>query len=215
MKKLTKILILSLVLVLLFGVVYSSAYVAYDTYTYSISGKQMLSPTAYSTNTSITSTDMGLRDKFGGFQLSDAEDIVTDEVGNVYIADAGNNRIVVLDKYYKVTNVIDTYYDDAGKEVKFNHPEGVFVTDPNKTADGSSFIYVCDTKNKAIVVFDREYNYVRTITAPSSPLLDPADFVPNAVAVDIYGSMDYDEREKRVMDFSFGKTRIFATKKSL
>jgi len=34
-------------------------------------------------------------------------------------------------------------------------------------------------------------------------------------AVDIYGSMDYDEREKRVMDFSMGKTRIFATKKSL
>ena len=187
MKKLTKILILTLALVLLFGVVYSSAYVAYDTYTYSISGKQMLSPTAYSTNTSITSTDMGLRDKFGGLQLNDAEDIVTDELGNVYIADAGNNRIVVLDKYYKVTNVIDTYYDDAGKEVKFNHPEGVFVTDPNKTADGSSHIYVCDTKNKAIVVYDREYNYVRTITAPSSPLLDPADFVPNAVAVDIYG----------------------------
>ncbi len=187
MKKLTKILILTLALVLLFGVIYSSAYVAYDTYTYSISGKQMLSPTAYSTNTSITSTDMGLRDKFGGLQLNDAEDIVTDELGNVYIADAGNNRIVVLDKYYKVTNVIDTYYDDAGKEVKFNHPEGVFVTDPNKTADGSSHIYVCDTKNKAIVVYDREYNYVRTITAPSSPLLDPADFVPNAVAVDIYG----------------------------
>ena len=130
---------------------------------------------------------MGLKDKFGGLQLSDAEDIVTDELGNVYIADAGNNRIVVLDKYYKVTNVIDTYYDEAGKEVKFNHPEGVFVTDPNKTADGSSYIYVCDTKNKAIVVYDRAYNYVRTITAPSSPLLDPADFVPNAVAVDIYG----------------------------
>ena len=33
--------------------------------------------------------------------------------------------------------------------------------------------------------------------------------------VDIYGSMDYAEREKRVTDFSFGKTRLFATKKSL
>ncbi len=33
--------------------------------------------------------------------------------------------------------------------------------------------------------------------------------------VDIYGSMDYDEREKRVIDFSDGKTRLFATKKSL
>lgn len=33
--------------------------------------------------------------------------------------------------------------------------------------------------------------------------------------VDIYGSMDYDLREQRVIDFSEGKTRLFATKKSL
>ena len=190
MKKLSKILILSLSFVLLFGVVYSSAYVAYDTYTYSISGKQMLSPTAYSTNTSITSTDMGLlnKDKFDKpLPLSGATDIVTDDVGNVYIADAGNNRIVVLNKYFKVTNIIDTYYDDAGQEIKFNKPTGLYVTDAKKTADGSSYIYVCDTENKSIVVFDREYNYVRTITPPSSPLLDASRFKPIAVAVDIYG----------------------------
>ena len=34
-------------------------------------------------------------------------------------------------------------------------------------------------------------------------------------AVDIYGSMDYEEREKRVIAFSEGETRLFATKKSL
>jgi len=34
-------------------------------------------------------------------------------------------------------------------------------------------------------------------------------------AVDIYGSMDYDIRERRVVRFSEGKTRLFATKKSL
>ena len=33
--------------------------------------------------------------------------------------------------------------------------------------------------------------------------------------VDIYGTMDYDERERRVNAFSFGKVRLFATKKSL
>ena len=33
--------------------------------------------------------------------------------------------------------------------------------------------------------------------------------------IDIYGSMDYDVREKRVIDFSEGRTRLFATKKSL
>lgn len=34
-------------------------------------------------------------------------------------------------------------------------------------------------------------------------------------AVDIYGAMDYDERERRVIDFSEGRTRLFATKKEL
>jgi len=33
--------------------------------------------------------------------------------------------------------------------------------------------------------------------------------------VEIYGSQDYELREKRVIDFSKGKTRLFATKKSL
>ena len=33
--------------------------------------------------------------------------------------------------------------------------------------------------------------------------------------VEIYGTMDYEEREKRVLDFSDGKFRLFATKKSL
>lgn len=33
--------------------------------------------------------------------------------------------------------------------------------------------------------------------------------------VEIYGSQDYDIREQRVVDFSRGKTRLFATKKSL
>ena len=33
--------------------------------------------------------------------------------------------------------------------------------------------------------------------------------------VDIYGNMDYEEREKRVNDFSFGRIRLFATKKRM
>ena len=33
--------------------------------------------------------------------------------------------------------------------------------------------------------------------------------------VDIYGSMELETREKRVMDFAQGRTRLFGTKKSL
>ena len=88
MKNIAKILILSLVFVLLFGAISSSAYVAYDTYTYSISGTQMLSPTAYSTNTALNSTDMGI----GDAPLYNANDIVTDNNGNVYICDSGDGK---------------------------------------------------------------------------------------------------------------------------
>ena len=189
MKKIVKILILSLAFVLLFGTISSSAYVAYDTYTYSISGTQMLSPTAYSTNMALNSTDMGLGDK----PLYNAKDIVTDKHGNVYISDSGDGkdadkseypgRVIVLNKYYHVTKIIDTYYDDAGKPVKFKNPQGIFVT----TNDDTNYLYVCDTGNKAVVIYDSEYNYVRTIHAPKSPLLSASSFVPNAIAVDIYG----------------------------
>ncbi len=187
MKKITKILILALVLIMLFGTVYASAYVAYDTYTYSIAGKQMKSPTAYSTNTSVTSSDMGLlTEKYGNLELKNATDIVSDEKGNVYIADAGNNRVVVLNKYFKVVKIVDRYYDAAGREVLFNSPEGVFVSASN-TSDGDSYLYVCDTKNRAIAVFDENYDYVRTVDTPESPLLKAETFEPNAIAVDKYG----------------------------
>ncbi len=45
--------------------------------------------------------------------------------------------------------------------------------------------------------------------------MEPEFIIPKNGLQSIYGSMDYDEREKRVIDFSEGHTRLFATKKSL
>ena len=126
--------------------------------------------------------------KFGNKALSSAADLVTDNDGNIYIADKGNNRIVVLNKRdYKVIGIIKSYVDEYGEVQGFNQPAGVFVTNPEKMVDGSSHIFVCDTQNKRIVVFDRQYNYVRTINQPKSGLLDDNAFTPIAMAVDIYG----------------------------
>ena len=183
MKRTFKILVLSLALILIFGAISSSAYVAYDTYTYSISGKQMLSPAAYSTNTAITSTDMGLGDN----PLISAADMVTDTEGNVYISDSGDKdhrgKVVVLNKYYHVTHIIDSYKDEAGETVYFNNPKGVFVT----TNSDERFLYVCDNGNKAIVIYNKSFEHVDTIKAPESPLLSASSFYPRAIAVDIYG----------------------------
>ena len=181
MKRITKILVLALVFIMLFGTISSFASDPYDTYTYSIDGEPMASPPAYSAMEDFEVADMKIS------ALKDPSDIVSDNEANIYIADKGNNRIVVLNKFYEHIHTIDIYVDEYGKTQTFDAPQGLFVTDPDKTASGESYIYICDTKNHRIVIFDRDYNYVRTINKPDSPILTEAAFTPEAIAVDIYG----------------------------
>ena len=185
-KNIFKVLLIALILTLLVGTVSVSAFESYSTYTYSIDGKPLKSPAAYSASMSVDSQGMMLN-SFGGVALKSATDIVTDELGRVYIADKGNNRIVVLDKYYRTIAIIESYEDEYGNQQTFSDPSGVFVTDPTVMADGTKEIYVCDTKNGRIVVFDDDYNYLRTLNRPSSDIMKPEDFQPYAVAVDLYG----------------------------
>ena len=127
--------------------------------------------------------------KFGNTGLSKAKDLATDKDGNLYIADTGNNRIVVLNgRDYKTIGIIKNYTDEYGRTQSFNNPSGVFVTDPDKVInDEHNGIYICDTTNKRIVVFNTDLQYVRTIEEPQNALLDESDFTPTAIAVDIYG----------------------------
>ena len=189
MKKLTKVLILVIVAVMLFGAVPSSAAEPYDTYTYSIDGEPLKSPHAYSAIDNFDSLAMGLPALNPELPAlsSSVSDIVSDNVGNLYIADQGNNRIIVLNKSYEAIAEISEYVNEFDEIQVLSEPQGVFVTDETKSVDGESLIYVCDTGNKRIVVFDRDYNYVRTIERPNSPILDEQAFKPSAVAVDIYG----------------------------
>lgn len=188
MKKFSKILIFALVLVMLFGTVQAFAFQSYETYTYSIDGEPLKSPTAYRAEDVVDSLKMNLGKLTPDMpNLKNASDVVTDNESNVYIADKGNNRVVILDKYYKAKATISTYIDEFGYTQTFNQPEGVFVTNPTLTSDGSSYVYVCDTGNRKVVVFDRNYNYVQTIEKPDTPLLTLESFAPSAIAVDIYG----------------------------
>ncbi len=188
MKKLTKVLIFALIVVMLFGTVYSSAAEPYDTYTYSIDGEPLRSPAAYSAIDDFDAIDMQISKLSSVGSLSTTvSDIISDDKGNIYIADSGNNRIVVLNQFYEAIGVISEYENERGQTLTLKNPKGLYITDPSKTADNSSFIYVCDTGNKRIVIFDRDFNYVRTIEKPESEILTDAAFEPSAIAVDIYG----------------------------
>ena len=182
MKRITKVLVLALAVILLFGAVSSFASDPYDTYTYSIDGAPLYSPAAYSAMDDFDAADMNIS------KLDAASDIVSDNEANLYIADKGNNRIVVLNKFYESIAIISEYTNkQTGKVEKLNSPQGLFVTDPSKTANGESYIYVCDTGNNRIIVFNRDFTHERTIERPDSPILTEGAFKPCSIAVDIYG----------------------------
>ena len=186
--KFAKILVFSLILILVFGTVYASAFESYDTYTYSINGEPLKSPAAYTPVREVSYADMklgrlGVTGKL--LNLKAPSDIVSDNEGNIYIVDKDNNRIVVLNKYYTAKAIIDTYVDDYGKTQTFSAPNGIFVTDPTVSVNQEKFIYICDTENQRIVIFDENFQYVRTIVKPDSALV--TSFKLEAIAVDKYG----------------------------
>ncbi len=155
----------------------ASAYYSYQTYTYDINGNYMESPDAYVPDEIVTSATMGITPA-----LENPTDLFVDDKQNVYIADAGNNRIVVLNKRYKLRFYIEKFTNSQGIPDTFNNPQGVFVTENN--------IYVCDTDNNRIVVFDRDAKFVRIVEKPIADEFAVDDlYRPKAVAVDRSGRM--------------------------
>ena len=180
MKKMTRVFVFMCALLMLLPVIAGAA-IPYATYTYSIDGLVLDSPDAYvpSGSAAYNFISMGL-DK----DMSSPSDIEADKAGNIYITDKGNNRIIVLDQYYKVkeNGYIENFVNSDGVEDSFNTPMSTFVVD-----DGDfKGLYVCDKGNKRIVVFNPEtLEYIRTIEQPRSELIDSYD--PISCVVDKYG----------------------------
>ena len=185
MKKFNKILctFFALLMVLTAACVTAGASSAYQTYVYSVKGKALYSPDAYIAINSVGSDYMGLE-----LPIENPGDMVTDEAGNVYIADTGNNRIVVLDRYYKVNFTIDEFSNDQGVPDRLTAPQGVFVSEPNEKY--GKLIWICDTGSNRIVVFDELGNFQRIVEEPESSLFDQDSvYKPVAMAVDSYNRL--------------------------
>ena len=173
----------ALVMVMTAFVMPTAASSAYQTYVYDIHGFAMHSPDAYTAIMNVDSDDMGLE-----VPISNPGDMITDLDMNVYIADTGNNRIVVLDRYYKEKFTISTFSNDQGVPDSLTEPQGVFVSEPNDKY--GKLIWVCDTSSNRIVVFDEFGNFFKIIEQPESSLFDDDSvYKPVAMAVDAYNRL--------------------------
>lgn len=193
MKKIISVISLLFVFLLVVSVPVGAAS-AYQTYTYSIDGEALYSPDAYTAVKTLNYASMGLdatateTNTTGGLNAS--KDVVTDEAGNVYIADTGNSRILIFDRYYNLKKEIKEFRNDQQIVDKFTNPEGVFVT-ANRYEEGKlkypGRIYVCDTGASRIVTFTLEGEFASIIEKPESNLMeDDAIYRPVAIAVDAY-----------------------------
>ena len=180
MKNTARILcaIFAIVMIVTCFAIGASASAAYQTYTYSIDGYALYSPDAYVASEVIDSAYMGL-----DVAIASPNDLFADDKGNIYIADTDNNRIVCLDRYYKLKFTISTFVNGQGVTDALLAPQGLYVTDDK--------IWVCDTGKSRIVVFDLEGNFDRVIYAPSSALFADSSlaFTPVAMAVDQYNRL--------------------------
>ena len=179
MKKLTKILTLICCVVLLAGsaLQMSAASAPYQTYTYSIDKNICFSPHAYTPDRAVTFYEMNMPTALNG-----AQDIFVDDNRNVYISDTGNNRVVVCDPNFIYRFAISTFVNEHGVHDALSGPQGLFVSDDT--------IYVCDTQNSRIVLFDLEGNFKSIVNAPNADIMGTDTvFRPVAVGVNDSGTM--------------------------
>lgn len=184
-KKILSLLLVVLAVITVLGCFSGYAAEPYQTYTYSADGFALYSPAAYSSPTTYTYSDVFTdtdRESKDFKNFDKPTDIFADDAGNVYLADSGNNRIVIMSgEDYKRKAVIDNF-DNNGYADSFNECRGVFVDE--------NYVYVCDTNNERIVVFDRYGDFStcdRVIGKPTGTLFGATtQYNPVAVAVDQY-----------------------------
>lgn len=172
MKQICKLVGIILACICLFSSTVSAAS-AYNNYTYSDSKAKQKEPQAVYAKGTLTGDMLGVGD------LNAPSDMYLRD-GKIYIADTGNNRIVICNTNGSEATVINDFISD-GKTDNFNSPTGVFVTE-----DG--FIYVCDKENNRIVVLDNMGNLINIFGRPDTKLLSK-DIVykPKRCSVDSAG----------------------------
>ncbi|MCL2664591.1 MAG: gluconolactonase [Defluviitaleaceae bacterium] len=107
----------------------------------------------------------------------------------IYVSDTGNNRIVVFNRYGELKedvgdNGVVTTFINNGEIDTFNAQDGLCIP------RGMNRIYVCDTENRRILVFDMEFNLLGIVDEPDSDMLmDYNIFRPVKITVDNGGRM--------------------------
>ncbi len=145
------------------------ASVPYRTFTLGVDGDLVETQAAYEPRRTMT--------RFGEETLKNPQDMRLGPDGNLYIADDGNSRILVVTQSGE-------YVKEIGSKKTLKSAKGVFVDDDLN-------VFVADEKGRAVVMFDKDGKEVRSYTKPTdTPLFgESAAFKPNKLVLDKRGNL--------------------------
>lgn len=182
-----------LALVLLLLCVPTDAFaLPYDSYNYDYWENIVFTPAPYVPSGSISAVTLELDKNF-----SNPQDICVAPNGDLYIADTGNNRVIIVSgEDHQVKRIITTF-DNNGATDSFSSPTGVCVSKKEQ-------LYVADRENKRIVVLDESDRVIRIVENPQSDVLG-ADFVFKPLKI----TVDYADRVYCIAQNMFQGIMVF------
>lgn len=173
MKKIVSFL--AAVLVLMLAIAPAQAATPYRTFTLGSDGRLVETQTAYEPIRAMT--------RFGDETLKTPQDLRIGPDGYLYIADSGNNRILVVTKQGE-------YITSIGNKKELKSAMGVYV-------DEALNVYVADEKGRSVVVYAQKnpgdytaYEVVREYGKPTHPLFgDKSPYKPSKIVLDKRGNL--------------------------
>lgn len=170
-----KIIISLLILICLFQTISFAEETTYKSYTYDATGRSIPAPAPYTAEKVLAGSDCKTQ------AFKEPSDLYVSN-GMIYIADTGNNRIVVLDSGFAfVKEIKSVNINGAAQNLK--NPKGVFV-------DTKGYLYIADTGNNRVIICDEKGNTVKVLMRPESDLI-PTDieYKPEKVVADSAGTV--------------------------
>ena len=117
--------------------------------------------------------------EIGAGPMNTPQDFFMGKDGRLYVADTGNNRILILDQELELLDTMETVRMN-GEEIPLTDIEGMYVTEEH-------VIYASQTQEGRILII-QDGEVTGTIEKPVSNLISE-DFVfsPTKIGLDIYG----------------------------
>ncbi len=117
--------------------------------------------------------------EIGSGPLNTPQDFFMDGDGHLYVADTGNNRILILNEELELLDIWETVQMN-GEEIPLTDIEGIYVTEEH-------VMYAAQTASGRILII-KDGKVTGTIERPVSNLISE-DFVfsPTKIGIDVYG----------------------------